>query len=268
MKTTKEYFSHDFDSVNDLKLSAMVGEFHSAGYGIYWRTVEMMHKEGGHLAFNDITFSSIARSLSENPELVKNVITRSTEYYKLFFLKSEKIKSNRVLKNLKIRKDTISAKIKAGKASAEARALQRVGNSNSTRVEQNPTKKSKVKKSKVKKDKVKKENTPTPLQTSFQLSLTIPLPANVQEAAEMNQHTLTGKKNTQFVQSQWKVFLYERLNDPPEKQREYRHLSDITSYFLNWIRNKKPTKQDNPENESGRKYSAREEEGAKIIFGG
>lgn len=98
----------------------------------------------------------------------------------------------------------------------------------------------------------------------FSLELSLELPANVLEAAEMNQHTLTGKKQTMFIRSQWKVFLHERLNDPPEKQREYRRVSDLTRYFLNWIRNKQPKPFENNET-SHTKISLREQEGREII---
>lgn len=65
---------------------------------------------------------------------------------------------------------------------------------------------------------------------------------NVLEAAEMNQFTHTRSKNTEFVKSQWGIFLKERMNDPPVKQREYKQLSDLGRYFLNFLRDKFPSK--------------------------
>ena len=72
----------------------------------------------------------------------------------------------------------------------------------------------------------------------IEISLQTELPVNVQEAAELSQFTLTQKKNTTFIQSQWKVFLSERMNDPPAKK--HRTTQQLTSHFLNWIRNKHP----------------------------
>lgn len=72
----------------------------------------------------------------------------------------------------------------------------------------------------------------------FDLKMELPEPAL--ESAQLNQFTLTKKKNTEFIKSQWKVFLSERMNDPPEKKIQYRKVEDLTSYFLNWIRNKAP----------------------------
>jgi hypothetical protein len=67
------------------------------------------------------------------------------------------------------------------------------------------------------------------------------IPANVLEAAEMNQWTLHKSRHTEFIKSQWGVFLKERNNDPPVKRMLYiRQSSELYQYFLNWIRNKKP----------------------------
>lgn len=61
------------------------------------------------------------------------------------------------------------------------------------------------------------------------------------EAAEMNQFDMTKSRNTEFIKTQWKIFLLERSNDPPIKQRDYKNNNaKLYSHFLNWIRNKKP----------------------------
>lgn len=74
----------------------------------------------------------------------------------------------------------------------------------------------------------------------FQFDLKTQLPDTDLESAEMNQFTLHRKKNTDYIKSQWLVFLHERMNEPPEKKIQYQKLHDLTSYFLNWIRNKSP----------------------------
>lgn len=68
------------------------------------------------------------------------------------------------------------------------------------------------------------------------------LPYATLEAAERNQFARTRNKNTEFIEEQWGVFVAERIHDPPEKKCQYRQLSDLTRYFLNWIRDKHPTK--------------------------
>lgn len=74
----------------------------------------------------------------------------------------------------------------------------------------------------------------------FSVELTTPLPVATLRAAERNQFALTGNKNTEFLEAQWTVFVSERIHDPPEVRRQYRQLSDLTRYFLNWVRNKHP----------------------------
>lgn len=66
------------------------------------------------------------------------------------------------------------------------------------------------------------------------------LPDGILEAAEMNQFMRTRSKNTEFILAQWSIFVTERMLDPPERRHQYRQLSDLTTYFLNWIREKKP----------------------------
>lgn len=75
---------------------------------------------------------------------------------------------------------------------------------------------------------------------NFSFDLKTELPIGELESAEMNQFTHTKKKNTEFIKSQWKVFLSERMNDPPSKKIQYREIGHLTSYFLNWVRNKFP----------------------------
>jgi uncharacterized protein YdaU (DUF1376 family) len=74
----------------------------------------------------------------------------------------------------------------------------------------------------------------------FVISFSTQLPIPTLTAAEQNQYTLTRNKNTEFLKEQWVTFIAERINDPPERQRQYRQLSDLTSYYLNWVRNKHP----------------------------
>lgn len=76
---------------------------------------------------------------------------------------------------------------------------------------------------------------------SFSIDPEMKIPTGTLEAAERNQFALKRNKNTDFLKQQWGVFVAERIHDPPEKRMQYRQLSDITTYFLNWVRNKHPT---------------------------
>lgn len=75
---------------------------------------------------------------------------------------------------------------------------------------------------------------------SFCIDTDLLLPAISLEAIERNQFTHTKNRNTDYIHSQWKIFLSERRADPPERQWQFRQLSDLTGYFTNWMRNKFP----------------------------
>lgn len=98
-----------------------------------------------------------------------------------------------------------------------------------------------IKEKEIKEEKSKK---PVPIIlpsfSPFEFSIETELPGATLEAAERNQFARKRSKNTDFVKEQWGVFIAERIHDPPEKQSQYRQLCDLTSYFLNWIRNKFP----------------------------
>lgn len=70
------------------------------------------------------------------------------------------------------------------------------------------------------------------------------------EAAEQNQFVHTKKKNTEFLKSQWLVFLHERMNDPPGMRKNE---GELNRYFLNWVRNKFPQKNGSANIKSGGK---------------
>lgn len=74
----------------------------------------------------------------------------------------------------------------------------------------------------------------------FVFGLETELPASTLESVELNQFTHTRKKNTEFILSMWKVFLSERLNDPPIKKQQHKSISDLTGYFQNFMREKFP----------------------------
>lgn len=68
------------------------------------------------------------------------------------------------------------------------------------------------------------------------------LPPWTLEACELNQHAITKDKNTEWILQQWDIFILERANDPPAERSMYRQITDLTKYFLNWIRTKTPQK--------------------------
>lgn len=116
MQKEKNYFSHDYNARNDRKIAALVKNYKSAGYGVYWATCEMMHEEGGILEMDDITYEAIAKDLNDDFELVKSVIIDCIQRFKLFFVADNSLKSNRVNRNLDKRSDISSKRRKAALA--------------------------------------------------------------------------------------------------------------------------------------------------------
>lgn len=94
------YFSHDYNARNDRKIAALVKKHKSAGYGIFWITCEMMHEEGGHIEYDDITFGAIAKDANEDVNLVKNVINDCISEFRLLVKENDIVVSGRVSRNL------------------------------------------------------------------------------------------------------------------------------------------------------------------------
>jgi hypothetical protein len=98
------YFSHDLNARHDKKIGALVKDYKAAGYGVFWATVEMMHEEGGVLELDDVTYAALAKDLNEKTDFIKSIIVNCLNTYKLFFIVEEKLKSNRVDRNITKRK--------------------------------------------------------------------------------------------------------------------------------------------------------------------
>lgn len=107
------YFSHDYNARNDRKIAALVKDYKSSGYGIFWATCEMMHEEGGELEVDDITYAAIAKDLNEEVEYIKEVIEKCISSYKLFIINDLRLNSNRVERNLNKRNDISDKRRKA-----------------------------------------------------------------------------------------------------------------------------------------------------------
>jgi hypothetical protein len=107
------YFVHDYNARNDRKIAALVKEYKSSGYGIFWATCEMMHEEGGELEMDEITYSAIAKDLNEDLKKVKDVIEKCISVFKLFKINDLKLNSDRVNRNLDKRTDISNKRRKA-----------------------------------------------------------------------------------------------------------------------------------------------------------
>lgn len=154
------YFQHDYEPLSDPKLLALVGEYGAAGYGIFWRIVEMLHSDESHrLGHEKYIYSAIAKQMSTPVEQVEEVINYAIEVCKLFVSDGESFWSERVYRNVEKREEIADKKRKAGLASAQARAEMAKKSTRVehllTPVEQNPTEGNKEKE---RKEKEIKEN--------------------------------------------------------------------------------------------------------------
>lgn len=138
------YFPHDFDPTGDPKMQALIGEYGSTGYGIYWRIVEMLHTDCNHkLPLKQYIYLAIAKQMLTSVEQTQAIINYAINVCELFVSDSDFFWSNRVNSNFEKRSEISEKRSIAGKAGAIAK--------------QNLANASKGKEKKVKEIKVNKE---------------------------------------------------------------------------------------------------------------
>ncbi len=153
-----QYFPHDYNASTDLNITAFMSDAGLAGYGFYWIVIEILHKEKTHqMPRNQKTYKALAKQMSTSVEQVSTFVEQAINN-DLFEKNDEFIISERVLKNIKNRKEISEKRSIAGKISALKRtSVEQV----LTSVEQKATKKRKEKERKLKeKEKDKKEIPP------------------------------------------------------------------------------------------------------------
>lgn len=216
------YFSHDYNARNDKKISALVREFKSAGYGIYWCTAEMLHEDGGQLEWDDLTISAISKDLNEDFELVKTVIEKCATSFKLFNISEDNIlTASRVRRNLDKRKEISKVRSNAGKAGANAKQMQ-------ANAEQNVAKERKRNKRKGKEI----FNT-MPLASDFNGIPDI----KAGSAIELLKITKQVDVSKDDIIGLWGVFKIQSLTGGKYYQDE----DAVYSHFINWVKDKKFT---------------------------
>jgi hypothetical protein len=162
------YFQHDFSPLDDPKLLALVGECGAAGYGIYWRIVEMLHSEDEHkLRHEKYIMLALAKQMGTSVEQIEQVLNTAINVCKLFDSDGEFFWSERVFRNVGKMEALAEKRRKAGIASAKARKTGKTGTGVEhvlTSVQQNPTKENKIKENKrnintdIKEKNIKKKN--------------------------------------------------------------------------------------------------------------
>jgi hypothetical protein len=123
------YFPHDYDPTGDPKMQALIGEYGAAGYGIYWRIIEMLHSDSSHkLPLKKYIYTAIAKQMLTSVEQISTIIEYCINVCELFNSDSEFITSNRVNRNIERRTQLSEKRSIAGKASAIAQQVSTKGN--------------------------------------------------------------------------------------------------------------------------------------------
>ena len=116
------YFPHDYDPTGDPKVQALIGEFGAAGYGIFWRVIEMLHSDSTHkLPLKKYIYSAIAKQMLTSVEQITTIINYCIDTCELFNSDGEYITSDRVNRNINKRTQLSEKRSIAGKASASVR---------------------------------------------------------------------------------------------------------------------------------------------------
>lgn len=94
IKKLKNYFSHDFNARNDIKLKKVNMELGLTGLGLYWCIIECLYENGGYLDLNQIDL------LAYELRTEKNLIEKIINDYDLFKINKNKFYSKSVLQRL------------------------------------------------------------------------------------------------------------------------------------------------------------------------
>lgn len=94
MKKVNNYFSHDFNARNDIKLKKVTMRLGMKGIGLYWCIIECLYENDGYLSFDDIKL--LAYELRVDEKAIINLI----ENFDLFKKDENRFYSPSVLKRL------------------------------------------------------------------------------------------------------------------------------------------------------------------------
>lgn len=238
MKNNLSYYRHEVNSHNHWKFKTLRRKYKWCGEGKFWALNNMIGEAENcrlNISNEDIK-ASIAADLDFDLPEFEHFIEYLIKVCKLLVEDGGHLMTSMTQENLA----EVNCKRERQRNWKKLKSTPEINKSTSTEHQSTvENEQSKVKESKEDKSK-EEEKLFTPLPEPFVLKSETELPAATLVAAERNQFALTGKKNTDFLLVQWSIFVAERINDPPEKQRQYRQLSDLTSYYLNWVRNKHP----------------------------
>ena len=149
------YFTHDYNSRSDPKLSRLKMKMGMDGIGIYWCIIEMLYEQNGYIPLIDI--ETIAFELHTECERIKSVL----QNFELFKYEGEYFYSESVLRRLENRNKKSSGARKSALKRWHPDVSKPDANAMPTQCEGNAIKerKEKERKGKKRKEKERKENT-------------------------------------------------------------------------------------------------------------
>ena len=122
MTNGSQYFPHEYAATNDPKIQALIGEYGAAGYGIYWRIVEMLHSANSHtLPLKKYIYLAIAKQMLTNAEQIEAMLTACINDYELINSDGVNFWIDRVLRNIETRQEISVKRREAGRLGAEKR---------------------------------------------------------------------------------------------------------------------------------------------------
>lgn len=224
------YFQHDHNARSDKKIAALVREYKSAGYGIYWCLAEMLHEDGGAIELDDLLIASISKDLNEDFELVKSVIEKCIKNFKLFVLTEDNVlTSNRVKRNLDKRKSISEVRSKSGKAGANAKQM--LANAKQKQAKE-------IKGKEIKEKEIINNDFVGSGKESQKAFNTMPLPENfnglpdikVGATIELIKILKRVDVSKEQVKGLWEVFKIQNLTG----KKYYGNENDVYTHFMNW----------------------------------
>lgn len=109
------YFPHDFNARNDVRIVRLRMELGNKGVGVYWSIVEMLYEAGGKMKIADL--NTVAFAINEEQAIVQKVV----QQYDLFKFDDKFFWNDTITERLKAIKKITASRSAAGKASGRRR---------------------------------------------------------------------------------------------------------------------------------------------------
>jgi hypothetical protein len=123
MKKESHWFSHDHNAASDPKLIALVAAYGMAGYGCWWRLLEILRGEDQYkyCITTKFAYSVLAKELLLNIEEARQFITDCIEEYQLICTDDEYIWSDSLLRRMEHLDNKRASYSERGKKGAQAK---------------------------------------------------------------------------------------------------------------------------------------------------